>query len=596
MNDEIKKRDLETKTDRSSEDDRRIPLVEEIFHNIVKSIKTIAIYKHNKDRFAEFVEPAYRLLEKFLQQNGTLVIKVEPFSFKFLNAEVYKDTDQYSNISYRFFRDGVRRITFKQGLTLNEFLQFLLIVSGLSQVSKQAEDTVSQLWLANLENIELTVIEGGVFLADSDSTENETEKVEMETIVNFLEQKLSSTSNEAIGFARLSAADIGMELESVQQIKGLKKKPELVSEEDKEIIQEFFLSENEFTRINRIKKILLAILKSDINDIEFQDILENYTLILDYILLLDDISKLSDFFLEIEKESINMTLPQSIRDRILQLRLRLQQEINADIRTERVFQILRTKRVDNIGALKIVLDQFNENTYTKIPKYIEQIEIQENINLILDILKNPRPHFETIWIDLLNSKKLNLVTAALDVIKDINFEGRFEAVKPLLNSQVPQIVIKSLEVIASEGTERAEKEILQYLDANKSTGKDIVLKVIHLLNEDSQANIILKMLLDDEFKIDEAQRLVLLSKLADLIELPQVEIFFDSIFNERGTLFTKGKVEEKKRMAIKALSSSPSVITYQYLIKEQQNENSSDTIRKEIAVAADLIKKRLQGR
>ncbi|MGB9598941.1 MAG: hypothetical protein ACPL7I_00185, partial [Myxococcota bacterium] len=77
MNDEIKKRDLETKTDRSSEDDRRIPLVEEIFHNIVKSIKTIAIYKHNKDRFAEFVEPAYRLLEKFLQQNGTLVIKVE---------------------------------------------------------------------------------------------------------------------------------------------------------------------------------------------------------------------------------------------------------------------------------------------------------------------------------------------------------------------------------------------------------------------------------------------------------------------------------------------------------------------------------------
>ncbi|MGB9598940.1 MAG: hypothetical protein ACPL7I_00180, partial [Myxococcota bacterium] len=513
-----------------------------------------------------------------------------------LNAEVYKDTDQYSNISYRFFRDGVRRITFKQGLTLNEFLQFLLIVSGLSQVSKQAEDTVSQLWLANLENIELTVIEGGVFLADSDSTENETEKVEMETIVNFLEQKLSSTSNEAIGFARLSAADIGMELESVQQIKGLKKKPELVSEEDKEIIQEFFLSENEFTRINRIKKILLAILKSDINDIEFQDILENYTLILDYILLLDDISKLSDFFLEIEKESINMTLPQSIRDRILQLRLRLQQEINADIRTERVFQILRTKRVDNIGALKIVLDQFNENTYTKIPKYIEQIEIQENINLILDILKNPRPHFETIWIDLLNSKKLNLVTAALDVIKDINFEGRFEAVKPLLNSQVPQIVIKSLEVIASEGTERAEKEILQYLDANKSTGKDIVLKVIHLLNEDSQANIILKMLLDDEFKIDETQRLVLLSKLADLIELPQVEIFFDSIFNERGTLFTKGKVEEKKRMAIKALSSSPSVITYQYLIKEQQNENSSDTIRKEIAIAADLIKKRLQGR
>lgn len=596
MSDELQKQHLDPKADKNREDDRRIPLVEEIFHNIIKSIKTIAIYKHNKDRFAEFVEPAYKLIDKFLQQNETLSVRVEPYSFKFLNAEVYKDTDQYSNISYRFFKDGVRRIIFKKGLTSGEFLQFVLIVSGQSQVSKQAEDTVSQLWLANLENIELTVIEGGVSFSDSDSTENETEKIEMETVLNFLEKKLSSSSNEAIGFARLSASDIGMEIESVQQIRGLQKKPDLVSQENKQIIQEFFLNEDEFSRINRIKRILFAILKSDINDIEFQDILENYTLILDYILLLEDIVKISEFFSEIDKESSNTALSASTRERIIQLGQRLQQEINADIRSERIFQILKTKRVDNIAALKLVFDKFNETIYTKIPKHIENIEIQENINLVLDILKQPRPHFETVWIELLNSRKLNLVTSALDVIKDIKFDGRLEAVAQLLNSQVPQIVMKAIEVIASEGDERAEREILRYMEANKTIGKDIVLKVLHYFNEDSQANIILKMLLDEGYKIDDSQRLILLSKLADLIEIPQVEIFFDSIFNEKGTLFTKGKVDEKKRMAIKALSNAPSVISYQYLIKQMNNENSSDVIKKEINNATELIKKRLQGR
>ncbi|MCX7957735.1 MAG: hypothetical protein N3B13_01660 [Deltaproteobacteria bacterium] len=596
MPDEIQKGTVDIRTDKGREDDRRIPLVEEIFHNIVKSIKTIAIYKHNRDRFSEFVEPAYKLLEKFLNQNESLVVRVEPYSFKFLNAEVYKDTDQYSNISYRFFRDGARRITFKKGLTLNEFLQFVLIVSGQSQVSKQAEDTISQLWLANLENIELTVIEGGVSFADADGNENENEKIEMDTIVNFLEQKLASSSDEAVGFARLSATDIGLELESVQQIKGLKKKPEIVSESTRQVIQEFFLSEDEFSRVNRVKRILFAILKSDINDLELQDILENFVLILDYLLLLDDIDKLAEFLNEIERESVNMTLPQGSRERLMQLRMRIQQELNTDLRLERIFQILRTKKIGNTETLSIVTGLFNESSFTKIPRFIEQIEIQENLNTVLEILRQPRVNYETIWINLLNSKKMNLVATALDVIKGVEFEGRMDAVLPLLNSHIPQIAFKALEIIASDNSEKAAKEILQYIDQNKTAGRDNIIKVLHLMPEETQANIILKMLLDENLKLEDSHRLILYTKMADLIELPQIESYFNSVFNEKGSLFSKGKSEEKKRLLIKALGSSPSLITYQYLLRQAKNDNCSDTIKKEITLTAEMIRKKLQGK
>ncbi len=596
MPDDIQKGIAGNITDKSREDDRRIPLVEEIFHNIVKSIKTIAIYKHNKDRFPEFVEPAYRLLEKFLKQNESLVIRVEPYSFRYMNAEVYKNTDQYSNISYRFFRDGVRRITFKQGLSLNEFLQFVLIVSGQSQVSNQAEDTVSQLWLANLENIELTVIEGGVSFSDAEGGENENEKIEMDTIMSFLEQKLASQSNEAIGFARLSASDIGMQLDSVEQIKGLQKKPELIKPEIRQTIQEFFLTENEQTRINRIKRILLAILKSDINDVELQDVLENYVLIMDYILLLDDPAKVAEFLTEIEKESVNTSLTQSSRERLMQLRLRIQQEINTDLRLERIFQLLRNKKIENTESIKTIMDQLNETSYTKIPHFIEQIEIQENLNAVLEILKKPRTNYETIWINLLSSKKMNLVLSALETIKDVEFEGKTDAVLPLLASQVPQIVLKALEIIAADNSEKAEKEIIKYLEQNKISGRDNIIKALNQMNEERQANIILKMLLDENFRLEDSHRLLLYTRMADLIELPQIETYLDSVFNEKGSLFSKGKSDEKKRLLIKALTSSPSLITYQYLIKHSKNENCSDAIKKEILLAADLIKKRLQGK
>lgn len=596
MADDIQKTGQDLSDDRIKEDDRRIPLVEEIFHNIVKSIKTISIYKHNKDRFSEFIEPAYRLLERFLKQHDSLTIKVEPYSFKFLNATVYENTDKYSNISYRFFKDGVRRITFRQGLSLNEFLQFVLIVSGLSQVSKQTEDTVSQLWLANLENIELTVIEGGISFSDSDGNENTEEKVEVDTIVNFLERKLSSQSNDVVGFARISTADIGMELESVQQIKGLQKKPDIVKPEIKQAIQEFFISEDEFTKITRIKKILMVVLKSNIDDIEQQDIFENYILILDYLFLFDDLTKIAELFTEIEKESINMTLPSSIRDRIMQLRMRLQQETNADIRLDRIIQILKNKRIENQESLKTVFDQFTEFSYEKLPKLIEQIEIQENQNAILEILKTPRAGYEKLWCNLLSSKKINLVSMALDVLKEVDFEEKRDAVIPLLKSPVKQIVIKALEILASDNSDISETEIMRYLDQNKLSARDNVIKIIHLMEEETQANIILKLLLDESFKVDDSLRLTLYTKMADLIILPQVESYFDSLFNEKGSLFSKGKLEEKKRLIIKALKASPSLKIYQYLVRHSKNEYCSEAIRREIAAAAEYIRQRLQGK
>ncbi|MCX7944073.1 MAG: hypothetical protein N2746_06150 [Deltaproteobacteria bacterium] len=578
------------------EDDRRIPLVEEIFQSIVKSIKTITIYKHNKDRFGEFVEPAFKLLEKFLKQNGALVIKVEPYSFKFMNAEVYKDTDQYSNISYRFFRDGVRRITFKEGLSLNEFLQFVLIVSGQSHISKQAEDTVSQLWLANLENIELTVIEGGVTFVDSEGKENETEKIELDKIVNFLEKKLSSYTNEVVGFARITAADIGMELESIQQIKGLHKKPELIDASTRQIIQKFFVAEDEFGKINRVKRILLAILKSNIDDVELQDVLENYTLIFDYILLLDDISKVAEFIAEIEKELQSVALSFEGRERISQLKQKIVQEINTDLRLERLFQILKVKKICDVNSLKTVVGYLNGNSLSKIPSFIEQIDIQENVALLIDALKQSASDYVDLWTNLLKSKKINLVILALDVIKSLSFEGKVEAVLPLLDSHVPQISLKALEIIAAEDSDASEKGILGYLERYKDLAKENILKVINLVNEDLQANIILRMLLDEDLKIDDSQRFILYTKMADIIKLPQVESYFDAVFNERGSIFTKGKIEEKKRLVIKAFVASPSLIVYQYLIKHATNNNCSDQIRKEILMAAETIKKRLQGK
>ena len=107
-------------------------------------------------------------------------------------------------LSYKFFKDGIRTLVFHPDITVEELVQFTMI--ALSDPDRGAEDLNAQLWKAQIKHIEYIMVEG--FRMDEFSEEEV--QVEVDKIVDFLQQRLRSNSNDYLRFARVTEQDLEM--------------------------------------------------------------------------------------------------------------------------------------------------------------------------------------------------------------------------------------------------------------------------------------------------------------------------------------------------------------------------------------------------
>jgi hypothetical protein len=102
-------------------------------------------------------------LQKALASFGALVLDVHPFELVLGREVVYLEKDRERSLSFRLFRDGVRRIGFDPGMTWVEMLRLLQILSiRYTGVRQQEEDLVTLLRKAAFDHVKIAAIEGFV--------------------------------------------------------------------------------------------------------------------------------------------------------------------------------------------------------------------------------------------------------------------------------------------------------------------------------------------------------------------------------------------------------------------------------------------------
>jgi hypothetical protein len=102
-------------------------------------------------------------LQKALASFGALVLDVHPFELVLGREVVYLEKDRERSLSFRLFRDGVRRIGFEPGMTWVEMLRLLQILSiRYTGVRQQEEDLVTLLRKAAFDHVSIAAIEGFV--------------------------------------------------------------------------------------------------------------------------------------------------------------------------------------------------------------------------------------------------------------------------------------------------------------------------------------------------------------------------------------------------------------------------------------------------
>ena len=289
----------------NEEDLRAAQQASEAFRLLLKGIKNIGIYRHAETRFSEFLQPAYDALNAFLEEFEILPLKLLPYTLEYKKQVIYEDQDK-ENLTYKFYRDGMRFLLLRRGIQIDELLRFVMIaMSTLNDRQLFNEDTITRLWKENFQLIEWVVVENFGF---SDMSEEEVE-IEVEKIVAYLKHQLSANSNDITRFARLSVEDLELQLDDVDQVRGGIISGRTATPADRAWVQEEVYQEEKKRLFAKMVLIVFQILELDAERDDHDMILDAVTQVLDTLLVSEDVKGAVALLQRFEKISLRSYRP-----------------------------------------------------------------------------------------------------------------------------------------------------------------------------------------------------------------------------------------------------------------------------------------------
>ena len=126
-----------------------------------RAARAFSLYDSKNVIIRRFLQEYRESMDAALKAHGELTFTVRPWEL-LLGAEVvYKDMDRERSLSFRLFRDGVRKLVIRPGLGWEECVRLLEILSvRFSGVRQQEDDIVTLLRKASFEKIGFTAAEG----------------------------------------------------------------------------------------------------------------------------------------------------------------------------------------------------------------------------------------------------------------------------------------------------------------------------------------------------------------------------------------------------------------------------------------------------
>lgn len=129
--------------------------VSDIILALTKTIKALQLYGIDHPSFRNFYIKFYHKIADFLKKHNELTFQIERFTILHSNKVVYGEEEKDINIAFRLFRDGIRSIGFTEGLTSDELLRFLEIISQ----PLEEYDIALNLWESDFIYIHFYVVE-----------------------------------------------------------------------------------------------------------------------------------------------------------------------------------------------------------------------------------------------------------------------------------------------------------------------------------------------------------------------------------------------------------------------------------------------------
>jgi hypothetical protein len=121
---------------------------------LVRTLKAYRMYLPNNPTLHKFQSDLEARTWSCLKEIGDIVLNVQQFDLLFEDYSVYHNAAREESLAFRFYTDGVRQITFREGLEPQELRGVLEVLKKATDPSQGQDDVVTLLWERDFRHIE----------------------------------------------------------------------------------------------------------------------------------------------------------------------------------------------------------------------------------------------------------------------------------------------------------------------------------------------------------------------------------------------------------------------------------------------------------
>jgi hypothetical protein len=502
---------------------------------------------------------------------------------------IYRDEDK-ENLTYKFYKDGMRYLIFRPGLPPDELLRFVLLaMQNYSERALFHEDMVTRLWKEDFEYIDHVVVEGFGF---GDLSEEEVE-VEVEKIVGYLRRQLAANSDDITRFARLSAEDLELELTDVEQVRGGIISGRPATEADRARLQEELLVEQKSRLFAKMVLILFQVLELESSSEDYEMLLESVTQVLDLLLVSDDV-KGAVALLQRFDRTRERPMPDARRRMVERMREDFRRRMVEPQRLAQVGQYLQLARDLDETAVHLYLSACAEDELIPLVDMLAGMERPAGRKILIAVLADIGRDHVDVFARRLDHNSSNVVKDMLAVIHAIDPPDKVDLIARCLEHPNIMIRLEALKAFA-----RADSpESLKYIEkAMQDEDIQMRLGALRALAKRSPARaapvFIQTMQGSDFLQRDQREKVTFATALGETCTQDALD-FFASLFEQRSGLFNRAKSNELKQLAVVGLQAMRNLAAFKVLAREVQNRAHSKETLQACHKAALRLKEHLQ--
>ena len=531
------------------ENRQRLELAKAFAFQLLKGIKQIGMYRHNEGRYPEYLSKAHEAIRQYIDRFGPLVFKVEQQNFALFEQPLFSED---TSLPFKFWRDGIRQFIFRPGLRADELLTFTLV--ALSDVEKQGEDTVAQLWRSPLDHLEYVVVEG--FKVDGFSDEEV--QVSVDRIVEYLYSRLRSHSDDFLRFARVSAEDLELKLEGVEQVRGAVIAGVTASDELKAKLQKE-IAEEEHRRL--FPKLVSSIFQVAAAGVDDPDLLEEMFLQLrDALLLQEDFAIINQIVLKLR----------AMEDRpgmsgIRRLKATFVEKMGEEQRLVRVADVLRSARPGVLSDIGRYLGSLQPSTMPVLLEVLETLDAPEHRLVLCDVIAEFCKVSPSEVIQRLSSDRPMTVRDMVYVLERAQHPDRMQFFGRVLKHK--NLAVR-LDVMGTVARDRSVESRRLISEALKDENAQVRVQAARLLPEHDREQAYLELVnvvRGKDFKKRSAEEQAAFYTALGSTGLPTAISLMTQLLGAKAQLWNRARVLEEKLLAVHGLAGVQSIQSYKAL-------------------------------